>query len=128
MQNLQFIPIPNTQNASTGSVRAGVVGSSGVNRILAVETTNDSVTCARGQSTNNESLEGSVAGRLLGANRNPVLDVSEDHEDQGRDAHGDEEGVGNVVHDEVRNHWNETACISQWPWLQSRTKKSVPMK
>jgi hypothetical protein len=72
--------------------------------MLAIQATNDSVTGSSRRSSNDERLESSVERRPLCANRHPVLDVSEDEEDDGRDANGDEEGVGDVGHGEVRNH------------------------
>jgi hypothetical protein len=74
------------------------------NRMLGIQATNDSVTGSSRRSSNDERLESSVKRRPLCANRDPVLDVSEDQEDDGRDANGDEEGVGDVGHGEVRNH------------------------
>jgi len=74
------------------------------NRMLVIQATNDSVTGSGRRSSNDESLESSVERRSLCANRDPVLDVSEDEEDDGRDANRDEEGVGDVGHGEVRNH------------------------
>ena len=69
---------------------------------------NDSVTGSSSKSSNDEGLDSSPKCRTLCANRNPVLDVSEYQKDDSSDADGNEQGMGDVVHGKVRNHWNET--------------------
>jgi hypothetical protein len=72
---------------------------------------NDSVTGASSSSSNDQGLDSSPKCRTLRADRNPVLDIAEHHEDDSGDSDGNKQGMGDVLHAKVRDHGNEATWV-----------------
>jgi hypothetical protein len=94
-----------------GSHQRTIFSSGARGWILAVNGSNDSVTGASSSSSNDQGLDSSPKCRTRRADRNPVLNVTEHEENNSSDADRNEEGMGDVLHSEIRNHGDETAWV-----------------
>jgi len=78
--------------------------------ITTIDSPYNSVTRAGSQCPDAERLDRAVQAGPFGLDSDVVLDEAEGEQDDEGDADGDEEGVCNILHGEVRDHRDETAC------------------
>lgn len=76
--------------------------------VTPVQRFHKNVTRSSSQHTNDERLNGTPQTSSVIPDGNVVLDVSETQQDDDGDGNGDEQSIGDLVHDEVRNHGYQT--------------------
>jgi hypothetical protein len=78
-------------------------------RLLRIDSPNDAIAGRSCRSANDEGLDSAEEDGFGRANHEPVLDSSEEDEDDAGDSDGCKEGVLDIFHDEVRDHGDDTS-------------------
>ena len=76
--------------------------------VARVDSLHNPVAHAGSQNANEERLQSTVKPGSLRPDRDVILDEAEYEQDHDCDTDRDEESVRDILHGEVRNHWNES--------------------